>query len=81
MKAYAARMNGEVRAETVGPTIRAAMVNALYIAERRIVIPNMATDEEIRAYWLKLCGSLDLEIVRVSIITHGPANVETGPIA
>lgn len=79
MKGYACRADGKMLIETVGPTIRVAMVNGL-ILKGHITL-NIATDMAIRRHWLDNCERLGLEMVRVTITSRGPVDVREGPIA
>lgn len=73
VEGYAVRSKDRIIPETVGPTIRAAMVNGLYL--NGVITPAIADDEWIRTVWRINARKHGFEIVLVSIACNGPVNV------
>lgn len=77
---YGVVCNGTIDTKTIGPTIRSAMVNWLWL--KGIAILARHTDEDIRRKWLLYKGP-DAEIHKVSVrvVKHGIVDASMGKIS
>ena len=65
-EAYAVIDNGEIKVLTISDTRRAALVNWL-VTERRCMIMNSTTDDQIEQMWADECGEARIGMVELRL--------------